>query len=52
MPELPTLILQLIFAGSIFYVGADEGKTLKTVSFTMDNTTYDFYVIGIAFMIL
>jgi hypothetical protein len=52
MPEIPTLLLQIMFAGSIFYVGADKGKTLKTVSFVMDNTTYYFYVIGIAFMIL
>jgi len=52
MPELPTLTLQIMFAGSIFYVGADDGRTLKTVSFTMDNATYNFYVIGIAFMIL
>lgn len=52
MPELAAFVLQVMFAGAIFYVGADNGKTLKTVNFIMDKTVYEFWVIGIAFMIL
>jgi hypothetical protein len=49
---MPALVLQLMFAGCIFYVGADNGTTLKTVSFILDGTIYEYWVIGIAFMIL
>ena len=52
MPEIPTLILQLMFAGSVFYVGSERGKTLKTVSFQLEGSIYEFWVIGIAFIIL
>jgi hypothetical protein len=52
MPETPTLLLQIMFSGAIFYVGADDGRTLKTVNFLVDGVRYDFWVIGIAFMIL
>jgi len=41
-----------MFAGAIFYVGADNGKTLKSVNFIMDGTIYEYWVIGIAFIIL
>lgn len=52
MPEMPALLLQIMFAGAIFYVGADNEKTLKSVRFVLDGTMYDYWVIGIAFMIL
>ena len=52
MPETPTLLLQLMFAGAIFYVGADDGRTLRTVSFLVDGVRYDYWVIGVAFLIL
>jgi hypothetical protein len=41
-----------MFAGAIAYVASDNGNTLKTVKFTMDDTVYEFWVIGIAFFIL
>ncbi len=37
---MPTAILQVMFAGAIAYVAADEGATLKTVSFIMDGIIY------------
>ncbi len=49
---MPTLLLQIMFAGAIAYVASDNGNTLKTVKFTMDDTVYEFWVIGIAFFIL
>ena len=41
-----------MFAGSIYYVATDNNQNLNTTSFTFDGTTYDFYVIGIAFVLL
>jgi hypothetical protein len=38
MPEMPTLILNIMFAGAIFYVADDNGGTLKSVSFVMNST--------------
>lgn len=52
MPEMPTLILNIMFAGAIFYVADGNGGNLKSVGFVMNSTYYDFWVIGIAFMIL
>jgi hypothetical protein len=41
MPEFPTLVLQLMFAGSIFYVGAGEASyNLVTTNFQIDGTIY------------
>lgn len=37
---MPTLLLQMMFAGAIAYVVSDNGNTLKTVRFTMDGTVY------------
>jgi len=40
MPEMPALCLQLVFAGSVFYVASDNGRNLKTVRFSMDGRNY------------
>jgi hypothetical protein len=52
MPEFPMLLLQGLFGGCIYYIIADNGKNLKSISFNLDGTVYYFWAIGIAFYLL
>jgi hypothetical protein len=52
MPEFPMLFLQGAFGACIYYIIQDNGRHLKTVSFNLDGTIYNFWAIGIAFYLL
>ena len=48
MPEVPAFVMLCMFAGLIYYIGADNGVTIAINTITIQTTTYPFWAVGVA----
>lgn len=52
MPELPLIVLVVMFSGLVYYMGVDEGKTLPISTITLGDKSYPFWALGVACALL
>lgn len=52
MPEFPLLVLLLMFAGLVYFMGNDNEELLPIAAITLGEKSYPFWAVGVAIILL